>query len=231
MARFDGELGGLRQSETAARAVFDEKEAARSGAENALRRAEAKLSRVQIEIRGVLDLARKALGPGGGDLPPEQAAKVTQLQARATAIEPEVAQANGVYSAAGAQCDQARVEVRRLQAQLRKLEQQKRSAESSLGAQVSVRAAGVSEAEKQRRDALAVVAQAILLARGSVPVPEPTLEALRHHDKVAEAHAIRLETHVRALSSYDRERVKLGVILVLSALGVVLLSILLKAML
>jgi hypothetical protein len=94
-----------------------------------------------------------------------------------------------------------------------------------------VRAASASEAEKQRRDALADVARAALAGRGAVKVPEPLLQALRGHDKSVETLAIRLETQVRALDSYDRGRVKQGVILVLSAFGVVLLSILLKAML
>jgi hypothetical protein len=231
MARFDDELGKLRQAEAAARADFDFKDGAKSGTESALRRAEAKLQRVQIELRGVLDLARQALGPAGGELRPEDASQVTELKARAAAIEPEVAQAKSAHQATTAACDKAHAETRRLQAQIRQLEQQKQNAGSNLGQELTVRAAGVSEAEKQRRDALAEVARGVLLARGSVPVAGDTLEALRHHDKVAEAHAIRLETHLRALSSYDRERVKLGVIVVLSALGVVLLSILLKAML
>jgi hypothetical protein len=43
--------------------------------------------------------------------------------------------------------------------------------------------------------------------------------------------AIRLETRLRALGCYDTERVRQGVIVVLSALGLVVLAILGKAVL
>jgi hypothetical protein len=231
MARFDAELLQLRESEAQAQALFTQKSQLADGSDNELRRAEAKHQRVQIEIRGVLDVARQALGPAGGDMSPAHTGKLAELEARLQAITPELAQAKGAHAAAQAAEEQAKSEVRRIQSQAQKVERQKVSARSSLEKQLSVRAASVSEAEKQRRDALAEVARAALAARGAVQVPEPLLQALRGHDKSVETLAIRLETHVRALDSYDRERVKQGVILVLSGFGVVLLSILLKAML
>jgi len=231
MARFDAELAERRGAEAKAEAFYREKVELADNAKNELRRAEAKHQRVQIEIRGVLDVARQALGPAGGDMRPEHAAKLAELQARATALEPELAQAKTKHATAAKEQDDAQAEVRLVQGQIRQVERQKASAGSSLEKQLSVRAQSVSEAEKQRRDALADVARAVLAARGAVAVPEPRLHAVRSHDKSVEAAAMRLETHVRALDSYDRERVKQGIILVLSVLGVVLLSILLKAML
>ncbi len=231
MARFDAELSQLRGAETKAKAVSDEKTALARDTENLLRRAEAKYQRVQIEIRGVIDVARQALGPAGGDMPAAQAAQLAELQSRATALEPELTQAKTTHAAASKALDEAEAEVRRLLGQIRQLDRQKGSAAGALEKQLSVRAASVSEAEKQRRDALADVARAVLAARGAVAVPEPMMQALREHEKSVEALAIRLETHARALDSYERERVKQGVILVLSAFGILLLSILLKAML
>jgi len=231
MAEFDGELAKLREAEAKAQAVSVEKAAAKGGTESLLRRAEAKEQRVQIEIRGVMDQARQLLGPAGGDLPPAQAAKLEELQARSTALEPELSQAVAAHAAATAALDAVDGELRQLRTQIRQAERQKAAAAGSLQKQLSERAAGVSDAEKQRRDALAEVARAVLAARGGVAVPEATLDALRRHDKSIEALAVRLETHVRALDSHDRARVKQGVILVLSAVSVVLLSILLKAML
>ena len=231
MAQFEAELAQLRASEQAAQSVVEQRTNAAQGSQNELRRAEAKHQRVQIEIRGVLDVARQALGPAGGDMPSAQAAQLAELQARAKALEPELAQASGVHSAATAARDQAQAEVRKLQGQIQKLERQKSSASTTLEKQLSVRAQSVSEAEKQRRDALAEVARAVLSSRGAVPVPQPLLESLREHDKRVDAAAIRLETHLRALDSYDRDRVQQGVIFALSAFGIVVLSILLKAML
>ncbi len=230
-ARFDADLAQLRDDETKARAISDEKSALANGTQNLLRRAEAKQQRVQIEIRGVMDLARQALGPAGGDMPSAQAAQLADLQARSTALEPELAQAKATHAAASKAHDEADADVRRLVGQIRQVERQKASASSALEKQLSVRAASVSEAEKQRRDALADVARAVLAARGAVAVPEALLMALREHEKSVDALAIRLETHARALDSYERERVKQGVILVLSACAILLLSILLKAML
>jgi chromosome segregation ATPase len=231
MAKFDGELAGLREAEARARTQALEREASKTAAESELRRAEAKYQRVQIEIRGVMDLARQVLGPAGGDLPPEQAAKLAELQARAAALEPELNQTKATHSAAVAALREAEAEAQRVLSQIRQLDRQKAGAGATLGKQLNERAAGVTEAEKQLRDALAEVARAVLGARGALPVPEATLAQLREHDKQVEARATRLEMHVRALDSYDRDRARQGVIVVLSVLGVVLLSILLKAML
>ena len=60
---------------------------------------------------------------------------------------------------------------------------------------------------------------------------EPERMTVAEHDKLVDTAAIRLETHLRALDSYERERVQQGVIFALSAFGIVVLSILLKAML
>jgi len=231
MARFDAELLALRQTEAQAQALLAQKAQVADGTQNELRRAEAKHQRVQIEIRGVLDVARQALGPAGGDMSPTQTAKLTELQDRLKGIEPELSLAKNNHAAAQAAEEQAQSEVRRSQSQVQKVERQKASAGSSLEKQLSVRAAGVTEAEKQRRDAMADVARAVLAGRGAIQVPPPLLQALRGHDQSVETAAVRLETHVRALDAYDRERVRQGVIFVLSALGVVLLSLLLKAML
>ncbi|HVY24899.1 MAG TPA: hypothetical protein VHB79_00050 [Polyangiaceae bacterium] len=231
MAKFDGELAGLREAEARAKTQTLEREASKTAAESELRRAEAKYQRVQIEIRGVLDLARQVLGPAGGDLPPEHAAKLAELQGRAAALEPDLDQAKAKHGAAVAALREAEAEAQRVRSQIRQLDRQKAGAGAALGKQLNERAAGMTEVEKQLRDALAEVARAVLGARGALPVPETTLAQLREHDKQVEACATRLEMHVRALDSYDRDRARQGVIVVLSVLGVVLLSILLKAML
>jgi hypothetical protein len=231
MARFDAELARLHEAEAQAQAVQDEKARICEGTESQLRRAEAKHQRVQIEIRGVLDVARQAVGPAGGDMPPEQATRLAELQARAEALAPELAAAKSAHAAASAAQEQAQADARRLQSQRRGIEKQKANAGGTLQKQLDVRAQSASEADQQRRDALAEVARAVLAARGAVEVPQPLLQALREHDAKVEALAIRLETHVRALDSYDRQRLKQGIIVALSLLGVVLLSILLKAML
>jgi len=231
MARFDAELQQLRDGEAQAQAALTQLRQSAEASQNELRRTEAKHQRVQIEIRGVLDVARRELGPAGGDMSPAQAAQLAELQERAKSLEPELARTRAAHATAEAVRAEAEAEVRSRQARIQQLERQKAGAGSSLAKQLSLQAAGVDEAERQRRDALADVARAVLATRGVGKVPEAMRVALLGHDQAVETAAIALETHVRALDSYDRERVKQGVVLVLSALGVVLLSILLKAML
>lgn len=231
MAQFDGQLAELTARAQQLEAQIAEREAAGQATENELRRAEAKHQRVQIEMRGVMDLARRAVGPAGGAMPPAQAAQLAELQARATALEPEVARANDSHRATTAALDQARAELREVGARTRALQRQKAAAGAGLEQQLSARTAGVGEAEQQRVEALAEIARAVLAGRGSVAVPAATLQALREHDAQVEARAVRLETHVRALDSQDRERVRQGVTLVLWALGLVVLAVALKAVL
>lgn len=231
MAKFDGELNQLREAEARAKTHSLEREASKTAAESELRRVEAKHQRVQIEMRGVMDLARQALGPAGGDMSPEHTAKLAELQGRAAALEPDLNQAKAKHASAVSALREAEAEAQRVLSQIHKLDRQKAGAGAALGKQLHERAAGVNEAEKQLRDALAEVARAVLGARGALPVADTTLAALREHDKQVEARATRLEMHVRALDSYDRDRARQGVVVVLSVLGVVLLSILLKAML
>jgi hypothetical protein len=231
MAQFDGELLRLREAEARAQQLAAEKRGVADSTESELARAEAKSKRLQIETRGVMDLARQAVGPAGGDIPPAQAAQLAELQAKVTALEPELSRAKAAYAGAYQALEQADAELRRLQVELRRLDRQKSTAGDALQQQLSVRVAGVSDAEKQRRDAWAEVARAVLVSRGAVPVPEQVLEGLRAHDRRIEAHALRLETHLRALDSQDPLRVRQGVLLALSALGLVVLAIALKAVL
>lgn len=231
MASFDQELSRLHEVTAQAQALVARCSGAAETTESALRRAEAKYKRVQIEIRGVMDVARQALGPAGGDIPAPQAAQLAELQARLQGLEPELSQARATHTGSSAELAKAQGELQGLEQQTRQLLRQKASASGGLEQQLSVRAAGVSDAEKQRRDALADVARAVLGARDSLAVPEATRQALLAHDARVEAQAVRLETHVRALDSQDHQRVRQGVILALSALGVVVLAIALKAML
>ncbi|HEY6079177.1 MAG TPA: hypothetical protein VIW29_10255, partial [Polyangiaceae bacterium] len=231
MARFDTELVPLESALTKARAAGLDCQAQAEASESQLRRAEAKLKRVQIEIRGVLDLARQAVGPAGGNIPPAQAAQLAELQARFAALEPEVNQVRAADAGVLAALAKTQAEQRAIESQLAQLARQKTAAGATLEKQLSARAAGVSEAEQQRREALAEVARAVLAARGTISVPEATLVALREHDRRVDERAVRLETHLRALDSYDRERARQGVIYALSALGLVVLAIVLKAVL
>jgi chromosome segregation ATPase len=231
MASFDQQLGALGQAQSQAQANVTRSRAAADATESTLQRAEAKSKRVQIEIRGVMDVARQALGPAGGDIPAPQAAQLAELQARQKALEPELLAARAAHAATSAELERSQNELDRLQSQAAKLERQKAATGGGLEQQLSLRAAGVSDAEKQRRDALAEVARGVLQSRGGVALPEATVQALLAHDARVEAQALRLETHVRALDSQDHERVRQGVILALSAFGLVVLAITLKAVL
>ena len=231
MAKFDQELAQLGQLAGQIRAVVGERSAAAESTGNDFRRADARHKRVQIEMRGVMDVARQALGPAGGDIPAPQAAQLAELQKRLQALEPELAAAQAAHASKSSELQQAEADLARTEGQLRQIERQKGTAGSTLEQQLSLRAAGVSDAEKQMRDALAEVARGVLLARGGVVVPDATLQALLALDARVEAQAVRLETHVRALDCQDHARVRQGVTLGLAAVGLVVLAITLKAVL
>ncbi len=231
MSKFEQALGSLREAEALAKVRVSSERALVDAAESEFRRAEAKHKRTQIEIRGVMDVARQAVGPAGGEMPQAQAEKLAELQAKAAALEPDVVRTKSALDAANQELQKAEGEVRRVQGDMKKVEREKAGVGGSLEKQLSVRVAGVSEAEQQKREALAEVARAVLASRGAVPVPDDVLAALTSQDQRVEKLAVRLETHVRALDAHDRDRAKLGVSLALGALGLVVLAILLKAVL
>jgi hypothetical protein len=230
-ATFDAELTQLVEQMSAQQKL--EQDAARVHAEREqlAQRAEAKLKRVHIEIRAVTHVAEQKLGPQGGQIPEAEAAQLALLRQRAEGIQPEVAQTKADLEQAKRSLGQARARLDTLRQSERLIIRKKQALGEHYQKELRVRSAGLSESETQQGSALADLGRAVLAARGSVPVPAPWLERVRSASERADQLIRSCETQRRALGAYDRAKVAQGVRLVCTAIGIIVLLIVLKIVL
>lgn len=225
----DGELADLGariqaevEREAAAQRAVDERNAAS-------KRADAKLKRVNIEIRNVLSAAEQKLGPQGGAIPDPEAAQLAELRARASALQPEVDAAQSELSAAQLQLDRLHAQLEALRQGERQIARKKQAIGDAFQKEMALRSASLTDSEAQQRSLLADLGRAILATNGAVEVPEPWLTRMRAADERANQLAVRAEMQRRAIDSYDKPRAAQGVRLVLTVVGIVFVLLLLKA--
>ena len=192
-----------QQLEREAQRECDEREAN-------VRRADAKLQRVQIEMRAA------------------EAAQLAALQQRAEALRPELAQTRAEFEHA----QQALKQVQARLDTLRQAERQNARKKQALGGayqkEVSARAQGLSESEIEQRAALADLGRAMLAARGTVEISADWIERLRYVCERADKLMVRAELQRRAIAAYDVERARQGVKLAGTAVGLVFVLFTLK---
>jgi len=230
-ATFDAELTQLAEQVSAQQTLEQEAERVHAEREQLAQRAEAKLRRVHIEIRAVTHVAEQKLGPEGGQIPEAEAAQLAILRQRAAGIQPEVAQTKADLEQAKQSLGQARGRLDALRQNERLTSRKKQAVGAHYQKELQVRSAGLGESETQQRSALAELGRAVLAAHGSVPVAAPWLERVRAASERADQLIRRCETQRRALDAYDRAKVALGVRLACTALGLILLLIVLKIVL
>jgi len=231
----DGEIGQLdtgldqlksqvhveQRQENDARREYDEREA------NA-KRADAKLKRVQIEIRAVLQVAEQKLGPQGGQIPDAEAAQLADLRVRAEALGPEVAQARGEFEQAKQALARVHARLEALRQNERQISRKKQALTGVYQKELSARSQGLSEVEIEQRAALADLARAALAARGTLDIPEARLERVRNVSARADGLIVRAEMQRRAIASYDAPRARQGVRLACTAVGLLLVLFVFK---
>lgn len=215
------EIEAEEQLEQAALLVHDEREAA-------LKRADAKLKRVHIEMRAVTQVAEQKLGPKGGQIPDAEAAQLEALQQRADALEPEVVRARADFEQAKQSLGQVRARLEMLRQSERQASRKKQALGEHFQKEVQARNAGMSENEAGQRAALADLGRAVLGAQGVIVIPDAWLQRIRSVSGRADSLAIRLEMQRRAVDAFDRERVTQGVRLVCTALGLFIALLALK---
>ncbi|HEX3850873.1 MAG TPA: hypothetical protein VHW01_07885 [Polyangiaceae bacterium] len=230
-ATFDAELTQLAEQVSAQQLAEQEAERVHLEREQLAQRAEAKLKRVHIEIRAVTHVAEQKLGPQGGQIPEAEATQLALLRQRADRIQPEVAQTKADLEQAKHSLGQARAGLDALRQNERLTARKKQAVAERYQKELQVRGAGLSESETQQRTALAELARAVLAAHGSVSVPAPWLERVRRASERADRMVRRCETQRRALDAYDRAKVAQGVRLLCTAIGLILLMIVLKIVL
>jgi hypothetical protein len=227
-AKLDTELPRIAERVSAQQEI--ETAAARMRDERALsaQRTEAKLKRVQIEIRAVTHVAEQKLGPQGGQVPELEAAQLATLRQRAEAIQPELARAKDELTLAERALERARSELDALRQTERQTVRAKRALAERYEKELQAGSAGLSESETEQRKALAELGRAALAARGTVPIAATWLARVREVSERADKLSFQAETQRRAVRGYDHQRVTQGVRLACAALVLFVLLIVLK---
>jgi hypothetical protein len=195
-------------------------------AEEAHKRVEVQVKRIDIERRSVMDVARHKLGPQGGALPPELAAKIAELDARQAALSPDLESSRRERDAARLGVDDAEGRLKALAREARLIQGAKQDYEKRQRGELDLREQGMSEAEDQRRKALVGVGQRVLELRGEVPVDGPRLDALTAADESVLRELVSAEKLRRALDSYDFDAEKKGRLILIALCALSVLSIL-----
>ncbi|HEX3775609.1 MAG TPA: hypothetical protein VHV51_14150 [Polyangiaceae bacterium] len=194
----------------------------------AMQRAEAKLKRVQIEVRSLVQLAEQKLGPQGEHIPEPEALRLAELRARTASLEPDAAQAKAELERAKSALNEASARVAAARRNERLAERKRLALVQHYQAELDARGRSLDETAEQKRSAFAELGRAVLAAPGDVSVPETVLAQLRAASERADALLIRCELHLRALDAYDRSRAAQGVKLAGTLAAIVLLLFALK---
>jgi hypothetical protein len=216
LAQVTGQLQVEERLERDAQSRYDDREA------NA-KRADAKVKRVQIEMRAVTHVAEQKLGPQGGQVPDSEAAQLASLRQRAEALAPELEQARAELEQARHVLAQAHGRRDALRQNEQQIARQKQALAGAYRQELSARTQGFRETEIEERSALAELARAVLAARGTVEISEAWLERVRTVADRADKLIVRAEMQRRAIVAYDVPRARQGVRLAGTAVGLMLL--------
>ena len=226
--QFDAELSQTAERISAQERLEQEAMRAYDEREAAARRAEAKLKRVHIEIRALTQVVEQKLGPAGGEIPEPEASQLGALRTRVEATKPEVTHTQAELAQAKASLEQARARLDALRQSERAISRKKQALGEQYRKELELRSQGLSESESQQRSLLADLGRAVLGAAGAVDVTEAWLERVRTVSERADKLLVRREMQVRAIDGYDQARVRQGVQLVCTVVGLFVLLILFK---
>jgi hypothetical protein len=210
LGEFDTQRAGAQAQIDSVRAVEAEQVKAHTVLEQHERRLNARVQRLQIEVRNVLDAAQRLAGPTGENVSGEHAQKLAALRADLAPAEAELDKARREADTARAALERTRREISGLEKKKTELERQKQSLAKQHEKHVNVRAQGVADAETNRRKALADVGRAVLEMQGEIPIEPKTLDSLRTLDASVAKALKEHEKHVRALDVFDPAVLKLG---------------------
>jgi hypothetical protein len=189
-------------------------------------RAAAKVKRVEIALRAAHDAARLAAGPDAKHAPPEHAAKIRDLEAerelRATELRPFQQALDEATAASRAR----EAELRETQKAIARLRDERRAIERSAARQLELRSAGADEAERARETAYAEAGRE-LLRLSPEAAPTEQRAAAEQAQRLVDDRALTLEKHARAVTAFDAQGKKRGLVVlgVAGALFVLLVAL------
>ncbi|HEY0463322.1 MAG TPA: hypothetical protein VGC79_03895, partial [Polyangiaceae bacterium] len=221
-AGLDAELGLLKTQIEGQQRLESEAQRRRDERQANAQRADAKLKRVQIEMRAVMHVAEQKLGAQTGAIPEPEASQLRTLEQRQEALGPEVAAARGELEQAKQALTEQHARLAALRQSERQMTRKKQALGAAYGQEISARSQGVSEAELEQRAALAELGRAVLAAPGTLAIPEAWLGRVRNVGERAAALGARAEMYRRAIAAYDAPRARQGVRLACTAVGLLL---------
>ncbi len=234
LAGIDAQSGALRSEIDAQQDLLASRQSHFDECSANLTRAEARAKRVQIEIRGLEEVAVKrataAAKPVSGqvELTAEEAQRRSVLVQQQKTLGEELSLVRAPYAAAEQELAAVRRRIGELERQLGASEQQKTAFTRRARQDLSAKGKTANQAGSALSQAFAELGRAVLSGRGAVKVDDEMLERLRQHDKEVLRAAINDELHSRALSAYDHDRAKQGLWLAAGAV-VLLLALLIYA--
>jgi uncharacterized protein (DUF3084 family) len=188
-------------------------------------RVASKHKRIEIEIRNVIEAARRVVGPGGGDMPAGEGKKLTELEAQSGALQPELAAAQSALSAATAAVAKIDRALEALARERAKAEKERRDETQRSSGALKEKEKGLLAADKELAEATRDLGCAVLHLRGEVPVPKELREAIALADERVHGALSAREELSAALQSYDADAFVKGVWV--SSLGALALCVLL----
>jgi hypothetical protein len=197
-----------------------ELELGRLSAERA--RADAKIKRLDIELRSAHEAARIAAGPDAKFAPPEHAHRIAALEAEKAARTAELAPVLAAWTEAAELVRRRQADEREARKKVGALRDERKRIEQAAERQLEVRSEGARQAERDRLAAYADVTRAVLAQR-----PDDLTGAERAEvaasEKLLLAKEHDLELHLRALDAADGQALRQGIVLLVAAAVLALL--------
>jgi hypothetical protein len=177
--------------------------------ERAHARVEARLKRLQIEIRAVVEQAHRIAGPGG-KMPPEQQSKHDELVSQVELIKPELADLANELSRQRSELQAQRDYINQLSQNVIEVSTKKAAVDEEIRSQfVVAEGEGLAEAELR---VLTLIGHQLFLRAKDLPVEADRLVPIVSADEAARALAEEHEKHLRALNAFDPATVQRGYI-------------------
>lgn len=227
----DGELARLETTRSAHAQVVAARTGERDAKATLHQRANAKVKRVQIEIRNATDKGRALVGPQGGALPPELARQLSELSSAEAALVRELAPHTEALAAANAALQAAEQPLAETERALDAIRRQKQQLVQSTRQKVESESSRVKGAAATHTDVAKRIGLAVLDLKGSIPVDRAVLNRIQAADDRVDAALLQVEKSRLALDAYDRTTYGLGLKVALSPIALLLALMLLRAVL
>jgi chromosome segregation ATPase len=199
------------EQKIAERRSVEQQHATRLGErERAHARTEARLKRLQIEMRAVMELAQRVVGPKGGQMPAEHQAKYVVLQEEAERLKPQLDAGAAELKTLQSELRSVQNQVRHLAESARQVQAKQTALDAQFTKQLDARNQGITEAEREKLHLLATIGRQVVTRAQSLNVYRDRVVAIATLEKQALLSATETEKYLRALDEFDRATVQRG---------------------